>query len=152
MKNYLILPLITFFALLNPTLGTTFYVEDPCSGNYLTKIRLESEFENLGKATIFALDESGLEYVGNEIGIHKIGDTPVGDDALEIINRLEMRSYGWCYSVDGKIPEILPPAFELTGKEKNITWFFGYAYYRSGQWLSQCEKVSSLRPAFICSK
>lgn len=131
--------------------ATTFIVEDPCTGKALTKQSLNTPFENVGKATVFALNRSGLEYVGNEIGIHKIGDTPVGDDALEIINNLEMRSYGWCYSVDGEIPEVLPPSFSLTGKEKKIIWFFGFAYYRSGEWVSQCEKVSLTKPAYICA-
>lgn len=149
MQNLIIL-FLTFISFSSNAL--VFNVEDPCTGNFLTHQKLEANFENVGEATIYALDHSGLEYVGNEIGIHKIGDTPVGDDALEIINRLEMRSYGWCYSVDGKIPEVLPPSFNLSGKEKKITWFFGYAYYRSGLWLSQCEKVSLLKPAFICSK
>lgn len=130
--------------------ATTFIVEDPCTGKELYKADYDESFSHVGLLTLKGLDDSRLEYVGNEIGIHSILNTPVGDDALEIINRLEMRSYGWCYDVDGVIPEVLPPAFRLSGKEKKVTWFFGYAYYRSGVWMSQCQKVSELRPAFIC--
>ena len=142
-----------FFSLISlSNLATTFEVEDPCSGKALYLKKSFGRFDNLGAMTVSILDESSLEYVGNELGIHKIGETPVGDDALEIINRLEMRSYGWCYSVDGNVPEVLPPQFKLTGKEKRIVWYFGYAYYRAGEWLSQCQKVSELQPAFICAQ
>lgn len=134
------------------TLAVTFEVAEPCSGNILRSQNLPNYRGDLGSLTLEQLELWGVDFIGNEIGIHTILGTPVGDEALEIINNLEMRSYGWCYEVDGKIPEVLPPYYEVTSSNKKVTWFFGFAYYKAGEWVSQCEKVSKVKPAFICSK
>ena len=133
------------------SLALEFVVQEPCSGETLYQKTL-SDFEtNVGALTIQQLELWGVDYVGSDLGIHSLKGTPYGQDALEIINRLEMRSYGWCYSVDGDVPEVLPPYFSLAEKPNaRVTWFFGFAYYNAGEWVSQCERVSELKPAFIC--
>lgn len=133
------------------SLALEFSVEEPCSGKTLYKRTLNGFDTNVGQLTIQQLELWGVDYVGSELGIHSLQGTPYGQDALEIINRLEMRSYGWCFSVDGEIPEVLPPYFSLHDKPNaKVTWFFGFAYYNAGEWVSQCEKVSELKPSFIC--
>lgn len=76
--------------------------------------------------------------------------TPIGEQALEIISRREMRSYGWCYAVDGIVPEAYPRDFSLDETHKRVEWFFGYAFYDSGEWLSQCERLYLNPHPFIC--
>jgi hypothetical protein len=147
--------LILFLALgLFPykALALTFEVQDPCSGKVVYQKNLEGHHGNVGQLTLSQLEDWGIDFIGSELGIHTMLGTPVGDEALEIINRLEMRSYGWCYQVDGFIPEVLPPYFELNNSHKRVVWFFGFAHYKAGEWVSQCEKVSDTQPAFICAK
>jgi hypothetical protein len=78
--------------------------------------------------------------------------TPTGEDALEILSRRQMRSYGWCYTVDGVAPEVYPSDFLIEETTGVIEWFFGYAFYDSGEWLSQCEPLHLSPYPFICSK
>lgn len=150
MKN---LTLFLIFALMPyRSLAVVFQVEEPCSGHIVRSQIVPNYRGDLGSLTIEQLELWGVDFIGNEVGIHTILGTPVGDEALEIINNLEMRSYGWCYAVDGKIPEVLPPYFEITANTKKVTWFFGFAHYKAGEWVSQCEKVSKVKPPFICLK
>lgn len=145
---------LTFVLILFPykSLALQFEIQDVCTGHSLYLEKVEGEYLEVGSLTTSLLDKLGVEYVGSDLGINTMLGTPTGDEALEIINRLEMRSYGWCYEVDGQVPEVLPPYYSLNKNSKKVTWFFGFAYYKAGNWLSQCEKVSDSRPAFICKK
>lgn len=125
-------------------------VLEPCSDKVLYQKKWTKSFDNVGIATVRSFDELKVPYVGNDFGIHSIHGTPVGDDALEIISRMEMRSYGWCYKVDDELPEVLPINFPLESEHKTITWYFGFARYLRGEWVSQCESVSKIKPQFIC--
>jgi hypothetical protein len=132
------------------SLALSFEVQDPCTGHSMYLEKVEADYSDVGSLTTTMLDKLGVEYIGSDLGINTMLGTPVGEEAIEIINRLEMRSYGWCYEVDGTTPEVLPPYFSLEKSMKKVTWFFGFAYYKAGEWLSQCERVSKLKPGFIC--
>ncbi len=136
-----------------PVRAALLTIEDPCTGKAVQRDDWREELpRTVGSLTVATLQRAQIPYLGNEVGIHSMLGTPLGDEALEIINRMEMRSYGWCYEVDGEVPESLPNTFVITSKHKKITWFFGYAHYVAGEWVSQCEKVSDTRPPFICSE
>ena len=104
-----------------------------------TTIDLEGS-ETLGAITIKILEESGVEYLGNERGIHSILNTPIGDEAIEIISDTEMKVYGWCFEVDGRTPVFLADQVELQATTKIVEWFFGFARYKDGEWVSYCSR------------
>ena len=70
--------------------------------------------------------------------------------ALEILGPQEMRSYGWCYEVDGVSPEFFPHEYTLTPVNKSVRWYFAYAHYLNGEWIRQCAPAHEIRPAFLC--
>lgn len=104
-----------------------------------TTIELEAT-ETLGALTIKVLDDSGLEYLGNERGIHSILETPIGDEAIEVISDTEMKVFGWCFEVDGQLPVFLADQVQLQPTTKIVEWFFGYARYKEGEWVSYCSR------------
>ena len=59
---------------------------------------------------------------------------------LEILSEREMKAYGWCYSINGEVPEAFPDEVAL-GPQDKVVWFFAYAHYLAGEWISQCVPV-----------
>lgn len=126
-----------------------FSVFGPCQKLFSTTIY--QNFQHVGELTIETLSHHQFSYKGTEQGINSIENSPMGLDALEVINDHEMRSYGWCYQVDDRIPEIYPHEFFITNNIKKIIWFYGYAEYKSGQWVSQCRSSHQLKPEAFCT-
>lgn len=150
MNRWLVFVLLILFVL--PTRAALLTIEAPCSGIAVQRDVWDQDLpRSVGDLTVATLTRAGIAFIGNELGIHTMLGTPMGEEALEIITPMEMRSYGWCYSVDGEVPEVLPAYFEVNKSHKNIIWFFGFAHYKAGDWVSQCEKVSDSKPAFICA-
>ena len=73
----------------------------------------------------------------------------MGLDAMEVLSDTDMRSYGWCFEVDGKVPESYPDSIPLKGVKK-ITWFYAYAEYVKGEWISQCKPSYQLKSPYVC--
>ncbi len=123
----------------------------PCQDGPLLKTEVDEAFENVGAITIAVLEKFQAPHIGNEIGLHTAFNTPIGLEALEVISDEEMNSYGWCYEVDGIIPESFPVEYKITPDIKKISWFFGHARYFRGEWTDQCLKTFKNPPAFLCS-
>ncbi|MEM7647497.1 MAG: hypothetical protein AAF203_11345 [Pseudomonadota bacterium] len=118
-------------------------VVDPCSQNLLFREPIgEIQGLDVGTLSVNVFDAYGVPYIGNNMGIHSIYETPTGEDALEILSKSEMRAYGWCYSVDGIEPEVLPNQYLIPDDESVVVWFFGFAHYQAGEWVSQCERLT----------
>lgn len=131
----------------------TLLVQDPCTeSNWLaTTFPLEAK-QSVGELTITALTQAQIAYKGSATGIASIRDTVVGDQALEIISDREMRAYGWCYRLNGVVPEALADQVYVTTDQDQIEWFFAYAHYRDGEWRDYCQPTQKTKPAFICKK
>ena len=123
----------------------------PCSERPLLRTSVEvQESSNVGKLTIETLERYKIDYKGSEAGLNSAFGSPIGVDAMEVISDTEMRSYGWCFEVDGKVPENYPDIISLTNVKK-VKWFFGYAHYLNGNWVSQCEPAHKIKPEFLCN-
>lgn len=134
-------------------LATTLVLEflGPCDSQPLSSQKLEYQLpQNAGVMTIQGLELISLPYSGNERGLNSAFGTPTGMAAMEVISPNEMRSYGWCYGVDGVVPEVFPDQYPLTAHTKKITWFFAYAHFLNGEWIAQCQPAHKLRPEFLC--
>jgi hypothetical protein len=122
------------------TFAATLEIIGPCEEAPLFSGKIElanNKVSTVGKVTIDALDKNKIPYLGSHEGINSIYDTPVGIDAYEILNDEDMNAYGWCYSVNGVSPELYPHEVSVKAGDK-IVWWFGYAQYVNGQWLTQC--------------
>jgi hypothetical protein len=122
----------------------------PCSAKPLLQAKSLHSQSNVGEASIEVLERFEVEYQGTERGLNSAFGTATGMDALEIISDQEMRSYGWCYSVDGVVPEDFADAIPLSKVKQRVSWFFAYAHYLNGEWIAQCRPAYLLRPAKFC--
>jgi hypothetical protein len=122
----------------------------PCSERPLFSQEYGNKFETVGDLTVHALDKNRIPYLGDEQGINSVFDTPVGMDALEVLSDTEMRSYGWCYFVDGKMSSDYANKYYLKPTDKKVQWIFGYARFVKDQWVSMCEKAYKIKPKFLC--
>jgi hypothetical protein len=127
-----------------------FQVLDPCSGKVVLSEQHGSSNASVGELSERVLTRTFGDFIGSSLGVNTMLGTPIGQEALEIISRREMRSYGWCYAVDGVVPEVYPLNFPLSNVQKSVQWFFGYAFYDSGEWLTQCEPLHVNPHSFIC--
>lgn len=133
MKTLLISMLLTF-----SSHAGVLKIVGPCSKTPVIKHDFSLEASStVGKLSVDLFDEHGVPYIGSELGINSILDTPTGSDAMEIISNSEMLAYGWCYSVNGFEPGEYPNKVAVkTGDE--VLWWFGYAHYKDGEWIAQC--------------
>lgn len=129
----------------------TIQVLSPCDGTVIQQKSENIQMDNLGQASIYFLDQMQLPYTGNEYSITSILDTPTGMDAYDVVSDNEMRAYGWCYSVNGESPELMPNQYFLSEDEDYvISWHYGFALYKDGQWITQCSPAWRFTPNFIC--
>ncbi len=103
------------------------------SGN--TEVNL---VQSLGQITVKIFDSQKIPYLGNEAGMNSILGTPTGDKLLVVVNNDSMRAYGWCFQVDGKIPDLMPDKFYFAAQKAKLTWFFAFSLYEKGQWTQYC--------------
>lgn len=139
MKILILFVLFSFFISFDSS-ATTFIVKDPKTATELLSTEMTiHENETLGSVTVEQFEKAvrhkSLTYKGDESAILSINE--IGSE-LKVISNREMKAYGWCFKIDGFIPETMPDQTFLNGNEINITWFYGYAHYLNGKWVGQC--------------
>lgn len=105
---------------------------------------------SLGDWTIQSLQENKIPFEGSASGIRSIYDSPTGDAALEVLSETEMRAYGWCVSINGEQPGVMPDQVILTDPNSEVVWFYAYTLYDRGQWKDVCTPSHLIRSHFIC--
>lgn len=132
--------------------AATFKIIGPCSDAPVHAGEIESKNlrKSVGEYTISYLNKNNIAYVGNEQGLNSIIGTPIGLDAMEILSDEQMRSHGWCYSVDGEIPDSLANEVRLNNEDSEVVWFYGYSFYDRGEWSEYCTPTYKVRPDQFC--
>ena len=149
MKNLILFSLLV---VTNITHAIDFKVLDLCSKDtvYQTSIMIE-EPTTVGDLSAYLLSRAELNFLGNRDGVNSLLNTPIGDEAIEIISNERMRVYGWCYRVNGIEPDVLMSKYTIDPKSaRSITWFYGYAELIKHDWISYCTPVYETKPDFIC--
>ena len=99
----------------------------------LTK-RTFTQARSVGLIDAFSFSDAGVDSI-----------TPPRQAPLEFftesVSSREFRAYGWCYSVDGISPDLLADEYKLSGSERVIRWYFGYATRIDQTWETQCVPV-----------
>lgn len=93
--------------------------------------------QTAGQVTVHFLEKNQIPFVGDADGIVSIYS--LGSD-LEVLSDTEMKAYGWCYSVNGVVPEDFVHKINITESNTEIIWFYGYAHYKLGEWIAQCVR------------
>jgi len=144
MKNIIFLTALISLSATSATLD----IIGPCSKKPLVSIDASNQFETVGDLTVYYLTKNKIPFQGTERGMNSIFNTPVGLDALEVLSDTQMRSYGWCFKVNGKIPESFADEIYLNDGD-HIEWFFSYAWYDK-QWISMCNPAYEVKSPLFC--
>ena len=141
--------------LIFPTLlfANTISFVGPCSSDPLLEETFQLKTESyLGEVSIKSLENNKVPYLGNERGLNSIYNTPTGSQAIEVVSDETLRAYGWCFSINGEIPDKMPDEIELTGEGNEIIWFFAFSTSTRNQWVDYCVPAHQVAPNFLCSK
>ena len=103
------------------------------------------------KISIEIFKDNGIAYQGDEDGFTSILNTPSGAEAIEMVSRGKMRFYGWCFSVNGVLPQTMPSAFYFSNASDKITWFYGYSTFDNGKWTDSCQPSYKIKAPQFCS-
>jgi hypothetical protein len=123
----------------------------PCSEKPLFQIESVSKAATLGDLTVEVFQKHQIPFEGDRSSIRSIQNSPVGDEALEILSDRQMRAYGWCVTVNGEEPGEMPDQVVLS-RDSKIVWFYAYSLYDSGSWKTMCSPSYRLQSPFVCSQ
>lgn len=127
-------------------------VSDPCSEEkWIQEMISPSIGRSIGEITVAVLEKNQIPFLGDEKGIRSIQNTVIGDEAIEIISNSEIKIYGWCFRLNGKLSEKYIHEIFSEKETDQIEWFFSYAHYLDGQWKAYCVPTSENKPNKICS-
>ncbi len=146
----LLIGLILWASFINYAMGATFIIHEPCDKrpSFIVKESIVLN-ETVGDFTVRILEKFKIPFQGNSAGINQIKNSPIGKSSLEVVNNFSMRAYGWCYSLNNKLVEEYPSQVMLDENSK-VYWFYAYAEYYVGSWISQCQPSYKLKSDFIC--
>lgn len=129
---------------------TTISIIGPCQDKVLyTKDYDEFPSDwTVGDISLDFYTELNINYQGTREGIQQLINIPSKENELIILSNKEMLAYGWCYQINGEVPEEYPHKIPTLPGDQ-IVWFFAYSRYLEGKWVSQCEpSFRSPRPEF----
>ena len=148
MKTLIILTSILFS--LNLFAGQI-VLKSPCDNTIKTMTFDETiQNETVGSISVKLFELNKVPFLGTDGGMNSILNTPTGLDAMDVTSDNEMFAYGWCYSLNGYEPESYPDKV-FVNTDDNIVWWYGFAHYLDGEWISQCEPSSKRRNSILCS-
>lgn len=129
--------ILIWFLFINSTFALELVIESPCdTGIQIFSHDLKTP-STVGEITVKLLEINNIPFIGTAFGINSILSTPTGIDAMIPISDNEMNAYGWCYSVNGISPEEYPNKVILENGDI-VKWWFGFAKYLNGKWITQC--------------
>lgn len=140
---------LLFFALSSLSFSATINITDPCSGDIVHSFKILNTKRSVGAITKTTLVQNKIDHIATEDGVVSIYNTPEGLDSMEVISDTQLRRYGWCYMINGTLPDTLAGQTYIQ-KRDTITWFYGYSLYDRGSWYGYCDKASNIKPKFLC--
>lgn len=130
--------MILLLNLISVCFAITVDVIGPKSEIYIPLTNLEVNLDdNLGKISVDFFKQNNLIFLGSEAGITTINN--LGND-IEIVSDTEMKAYGWCFSINGEVPETMSNVSFLTQQSDHLRWYYAYAHFKDGAWIAQCKK------------
>lgn len=93
-----------------------------------------------------------IPYQATETNMLHIFNTPFGEEAIEIVKKEHFRVYGWCYEVDGVMPDVTMDRFTIDPVSTHVVrWFYGFSENIEGKWVNYCEPLYNYPEQFICA-
>jgi hypothetical protein len=130
----------------------TLKITGPCSEEPAYEAQVKANLSSsIGQISQEIFDAEKIWYVGSSSGFAAIDGSPTGSAAVEVVSENEMRAYGWCYSVNGKVANVMPDKLTPRSQEDVVEWFFGYATLKNNQWSSEpCAPAAKLKSNKFC--
>ena len=108
--------------------------------------------ESVGDLSVKLFEANGIPYVGAAEGFNSIAGTMTGLDAIEVVSDTELRAYGWCYTVNGQIPDQMPHEVKFAQQDARLDWFYAYSTNKNGEWMNDyCTPAYKIRAAQFCA-
>lgn len=128
-----------------------FDVIGPCSKKPLyAGVFITDTNDSAGKISIDIFEANNIPYVGSADGVAMIANSPIGLDAMEVLSDTKMRAHGWCFSVNGVVPDDLASKTYLASQDDYISWFYAYSTYDRGVWSDYCAPTYKIKPQEFC--
>jgi len=129
-----------------------FTITDICENKLVLNENIEILNDvSAGDLTLYMFKQYEIPYIGNIDSISSIFNTKTGLDSYEVISDTEMKVFGWCYEIDGVQPDVFMSQVTIDPTvHKKMNWFYGYAHYKEGEWLTYCTPVYEDKNEFIC--
>lgn len=103
----------------------------------LNHSRISTLPSHVGQISVEVFDEKSVTYQGGIFGISAMFG--LGQD-IEVISDSEMKAHGWCFALDGAVPETMPDQTPVARQDSTIVWYYAYAHYKDGAWIGQCVR------------
>lgn len=146
--------LLTLLALIfsNPAFAVSWKVYGACSEVPIHRgeSKVPDIDQSVGEISEQIFKDHKIPYVGNASGFSSIANSPTDLENIEVISDREMRVYGWCYTVNGVIPEKMPDQIFLKTKNDSINWFYAYSTNLENQWTDYCTPAYWEKPKQFC--
>ena len=131
--------------------AVTFDVIGACSSTPLYEGRFRTDIgENVGVLSMEFFEDQSIPYSGSEAGFSSINHSPEGLLAIEVLSDTKMRAYGWCFSVNGVVPNTLANETYLKKQNDYISWFYAYSTYDQGVWTDYCVPSHKIKAPQFC--
>lgn len=127
-------------------------IGDPCANRSKLKFHesLVGRGPSVGEFTLNQLRKNGVPFVGTVDGLSSILGTPTAD--VEKVSSNEFYAYGWCYELNRVQPALQPGQVRIQRDSDLVYWFYGYAHFKNGQWLTVCEPAYTRPSKAYCRK
>lgn len=151
MKNLILLTCLSSYSF-----AIDIILNDPCKDEVKELISVQVlEPIQLKKLLYDLFDTYQVPYTGVENGINSLFGTPYGNSAFFMDDYSNIRSYGWCYAINGVQPSVTIDNYAVDPNQvKVIEWTFGRAKMVNGEWITYCQPVHQITDldAGICQK
>lgn len=140
MKSILFMAL--FIISINQAHALKYEISHPCSESLSAKGELViNDLVDALTLTQSIAKNHSIKIEVIESGIKGFFEIPKNNN-LEILSDISFRAYGWCYSVNGQFPDVMPKDYLLQETDQ-ISWFLGSSTYLNGQWIDYCTPVTN---------
>ena len=131
--------------------AVTFKVVGPCDSKplYATQAPVDLT-KSAGQISRDLFNAQGIPFAEGTGGFESILGTPKANEATEVISKNVIRAYGWCYQVNGKIPDVMADDLALTSQNDEVIWYFASTTLEKGEWKNFCEPSYLSKPARFC--
>lgn len=108
--------------------------------------------QSIGLISIEIFEKRHIPYIGNENGFNSIINTPTDKDSIEILTPTKLRAYGWCFNINGIIPDTMPGSTHFSNNDNRLNWFYAYSTLDNGKWTDYCVPAFKVKSEKFCKK